>query len=204
MARPRAFDEAIVLDKAMEVFWRLGYEGAAMSDLSAAMGLNSPSIYAAFGSKRGLFDAVLERYLLRRESFGQAIAEAPTARAAAERMLFGAIDWLVSSDEPLGCLLIQAGLSTGKGNEDVPAALAEQRGHIEKVLHKRLVQGQVDGDLAASADPAKLAKFINLVFMGLAVQAAAGVSRRTLREMAKSAFAGWPASAMHALEPTKH
>jgi len=192
MARPRAFDESVVLDRAMDVFWRRGYEGASMSELSGAMGLNSPSIYAAFGSKRGLFDAVLKRYFVRRESFAQAIAEAPTARAAAERMLFGAIDWLVSSEEPLGCLLLQAGLSTGKGNEDVPAALAEQRGHIEKVLRKRFVQAQADGDLAASADPTKLARFINLVFMGLAVQAAAGSSRRTLQEIAKSAFAGWP------------
>ncbi len=197
MARPRAFDEGIVLDKAMEVFWRVGYEGAAISDLSVAMGLNSPSIYAAFGSKRGLFDAVIKRYFDRRESFVRAIAGAPTALAAAERMLFGGIDWLVSSEEPLGCLLIQAGLSTGKGNEDVPAALAEQRGHLEKVLQTRFVQGKADGDLGPGADPAKLAKFMNLVFMGLAVQAAAGVSRRTLREIARSAFVGWPPDKLH-------
>ena len=197
MARPRAFDEGVVLDRAMDVFWRRGYEGAAMSDLSAAMELNSPSIYAAFGSKRGLFDAVLKRYLERRESFRRAIAEAPTARAAAERMLYGAIDWLVCSEEPLGCLLIQAGLSTGRGNEVVPAILAEKRGQLEKVLQKRFVQAQADGDLAASADPSKLAKFINLVFMGLAVQAAAGVPRRTLREIVKSAFAGWPPNKLH-------
>lgn len=192
MARPRAFDEAVVVDKAMDVFWRLGYEGASMSALSGAMGLNSPSIYAAFGSKRGLFAAVLDRYSSRREDFVRAIVEAPTARAAAEKMLFGAIEWLACSNEPPGCLLIQAGLSTGKGNEDVPVALATRHKDFETILRERLVRGQTDGDLAASTDPAKLAKFVYLVFVGLAVQAAAGSSRRTLREAAEVAFAGWP------------
>lgn len=195
MARPRAFDEGEVLDKAMEVFWRLGYEGAAMSDLTEAMGLNSPSIYAAFGSKRGLFDAVLARYQARRAAYGETIAQAPTGRAAVERMLFGAVDWLTCPEEPLGCLLIQSGLATGRGNADVPQALAAQRGHIEKLLRERLVRAQAEGDLAAAASPGKLARYINLIFMGLAVQAAAGVPRKALREIATTALVGWPLAA---------
>ena len=150
MARPRAFDEGEVLDKAMEVFWRLGYEGASMSDLSAAMRLNSPSIYAAFGSKRGLFDAVMDRYQVRRAPYGEAIAAAPTARAAAERMLYGAVDWLTCSEEPLGCLLIQSGLSTGAANADVPQALAAgtscENGKIAKRDHvRRHIGGRMHG-----------------------------------------------------------
>src|ERR1700761_2011508 len=101
MARPRVFEEAEVLDRAMEVFWRLGYEGASMAELTKAMGLNSPSIYAAFGSKRGLFDAVLSRYRERRTAHREYLLAGATAREVAERMLFGSIEWLVDPKEPL-------------------------------------------------------------------------------------------------------
>src|ERR1700733_7526017 len=103
MARPRVFEEAEVLDRAMEVFWRHGYEGASMAELTKAMGLNSPSIYAAFGSKRGLFDAVLNRYRERRAAHKEYVLAAATAREVAERFLFGGIEWLVGPTEPRGC-----------------------------------------------------------------------------------------------------
>src|ERR1700743_2905898 len=116
MVRPRVFEEADVLDRAMEVFWRHGYEGASFAELTKAMGMNSPSIYAAFGSKRGLFDAVLDHYRRRRSAHRAAILSAPTSRDMAERFLFGSIDWLVAKDEPRGCLTLQAGLSAGANN----------------------------------------------------------------------------------------
>ena len=127
MARPRDFDEAEVLDRAMEVFWRFGYEGASMAELAKAMGLTAPSIYAAFESKRGLFDAVLRQYRERRTAHREHILAAATAREVAERMLFGAIEWLVDPKEPRGCLLIQSGLSAGINNRDVPRAISSQR-----------------------------------------------------------------------------
>ncbi len=193
MARPRVFDEAEVLDRAMEVFWRHGYEGASFAELTKAMGLNSPSIYAAFGSKRGLFDAVLDRYRDRRAARRDYVLAGATAREVAERMVFDTIDWLTDPAEPLGCLLIQAGLSTGVNNGDVPRALTDQRSGIRKALTERFEHAQADGDLPPSADPAALARYLHMVVMGLGIQAQDGMSEKELRESAERALLGWPA-----------
>jgi AcrR family transcriptional regulator len=193
MARPRVFEEAEVLDRAMEVFWHRGYEGASMAELTKAMGLNSPSIYAAFGSKRGLFDAVLNRYRERRAAHREYLLAGATAREVAERLLFGATEWLVDPNEPLGCLLIQVGMSTGVNNEDVPRAIINQRSRTRDLLIKRLMHAQEDGDLPPSADPAALARYLLMVFNGLALQAAEGMSKAELRESAERALMGWPA-----------
>jgi AcrR family transcriptional regulator len=192
MARPRDFEEAKVLDRAMEVFWRHGYEGASMAELTKAMGLNSPSIYAAFGSKRGLFDAVLTRYRERRATHREYLLAGATAREVAERMLFGAIEWLVDANEPRGCLLIQAGMSTGVNNDDIPGAIIRQRSKTRDLLTERLMRAQEDGDLSASEDPAALARYLLMVFNGLALQAAEGMSETDLRKSAERALMSWP------------
>jgi AcrR family transcriptional regulator len=192
MARPRVFDETEVLDRAIEVFWRHGYEGASMAELTKAMGLNSPSIYAAWGSKRGLFDAVLNRYRERRAAHREYVLAGATPREIAERMLFGTIDWLVDPNQPLGCLTIQAGLSTGVKNEDVPRALIDHRSGMRELLAKRFMRAQAEGGLPPSADPTALARYLLMVFSGLAVQAAEGMSKAELRDSAERALVGWP------------
>jgi AcrR family transcriptional regulator len=194
MARPRIFEEDDVLDRAMEVFWRHGYEGASMAELTKATDLNSPSIYAAFGSKRGLFDAVLKRYRERRAAYREHVLAGATAREVAERMLFGAIEWLVDPKEPRGCLLIQAGLAAGTGNRDVPRALSTQRRGTRELLAKRFLRAQEQGDLPASADPAALARYLHMVFSGLALHAADGMSAAELRQSAERALIGWPST----------
>lgn len=194
MARPRDFDEGEVLDRAMDVFWRHGYEGASFAELTKAMGVNSPSIYVAFGSKRGLFDAVLKRYRSRRAARRDYVLGGATAREVAERMLFDTIDWLIDPNEPLGCLLIQAGLSTGVNNGDVPRALIDQRSGIREGLTERLTRAQTEGDLAPSADPAALARYLHMVALGLSIQAQDGMSEKELKESAERALMGWPAN----------
>ncbi|WP_144151627.1 TetR/AcrR family transcriptional regulator [Paraburkholderia sp. BCC1885] len=193
MARPRVFDEEEVLDRAMEVFWRHGYEGASMAELTKAMDLNSPSIYAAFGSKRGLFDAVLDRYRERRAAHREHVLAGADAREVAQRLLFGAIEWFVDPQEPLGCLLIQAGRSAGVNNGDVPGAILRQRGKTREVLTERLKRAQAEGDFPSSIDPAALARYLLMVFSGLALQAAEGMPKAELRESAERALIGWPA-----------
>jgi AcrR family transcriptional regulator len=192
MARPRAFDEGDVLDRATDVFWRLGYDGASMTELTKAMGINSPSVYAAFGSKRGLFDAVLDRYQGRRAKHRVWTLEGATAREVAERMLFGAVDWLTDPNEPRGCLLIQAGLSSGQGSPDVPQDLAKRRNRVGLMLRERFERAKTEGDLPADADAAALARYIQTVFSGLCIEAAAGASSAELKEAAARALAGWP------------
>jgi TetR/AcrR family transcriptional regulator, copper-responsive repressor len=193
MARKRNFDEEDVLDRAMDVFWRAGYEGSSMAELTSAMGLNAPSIYGAFHSKRGLFDAVLDRYADRQSEHGAWILSAPTAREVAERMLFRAADELSGPNQPPGCLLIQAGLTAGRENHDIPKDLAQRRRAKELALRDRFERAVAEGDLPADADAAILASFLVAVFAGLGIQASAGASRNELRRIAERAMAGWPA-----------
>jgi AcrR family transcriptional regulator len=192
MGRPRAFDEEKALDRAMKVFWRKGYEGASLSDLTAAMGINSPSLYGAFGSKEGLFKAVLELYDARRGTMLSQILAAPTARDVAARYLFGVADYATDSHHPRGCLLVQAGLSCGE--VDVPKQLARHRAVAELALRERFACAKRQGDLPPSADPSALAQYVMTIANGICVQAAAGAGRKELRAIAEMALTAWPAS----------
>ena len=123
--RPRSFCKDEALDKAMMVFWRNGYEGASMADLTQAMGINSPSLYACFGSKEGLFKAVLDHYDQRRATFMQDVLAAPTAAEVAEAFLYGVAAFAVDTGgkTPPGCLMLQGGISCG--DAEIPDVLAK-------------------------------------------------------------------------------
>jgi AcrR family transcriptional regulator len=178
------------LEQAMRVFWRMGYEGASVAELTKAMGINAPSLYAAFGSKESLFRAALDHYDIRRQQCLDSVLSAPTAHKAAERLLYGVADLVTDPDEPPGCLLLQGGLSCGMA--DIPKELARRRAALEQALEQRLRRAQDEGDLARDADPAALARYLGVVCNGLAVQAAAGAGRAALREVARMALQAWP------------
>ena len=190
--RPRAFCVEDTLDRAMTVFWRHGYEGASMSDLTAAMGINSPSLYACFGSKEGLFRAVLERYDERRKSFMESVLAAPTAAKVAETYLHGVADFAVdtSGKNPPGCLLLQSGLSCG--DSEIPGEMARHRAEKEAALCDRFERARKQGDLPQQANPATLARYLMTVSNGICVQAASGASAAELHEVANIALTSWP------------
>jgi AcrR family transcriptional regulator len=102
-----------------QVFWRQGYEGSSLADLTQAMGINPPSLYAAFGNKSGLFCETLDRYVEGPAAYTRAALEAPTARAVAKRLLQGAIDLLSDMRQPRGGLLVQGVLACGETAEEV-------------------------------------------------------------------------------------
>ena len=105
--RPREFDVNEALDRAMRVFWRRGYEGATLPDLTAAMGINRPSLYAAFGSKEELFRKALDRYVKGPAAYVREALNEPTARGVADRLLSGTIDLVTDRRNPRGCLIVQ-------------------------------------------------------------------------------------------------
>lgn len=191
--RPRNFCTTKALDAAMQVFWRKGYEGASMVDLTTAIGINSPSLYAAFGSKEGLFKAVLQRYDERREEFMAAILDAPTAQETASRYLHGVADFAADTGgaTPPGCLLLQCGSSCG--DEDIPDYVSRVRAEKEAALRTRFERSVREGDLAPTADPATLARYLSTISNGMCVQAAAGVSLQELHAIADMALASFPA-----------
>ncbi|MDA9549911.1 MULTISPECIES: TetR/AcrR family transcriptional regulator [unclassified Bradyrhizobium] len=187
MGRPREFDAETALDQAMEVFWRHGYEGATIAQLTEAMGINPPSLYACFGNKEGLLKAALDRYTKLRNTWMDEVVAAPTAREVAERMLMGIADKQTDPANPPGCLLVQGGIACGTGSENVPFELAARRAQNEDQLRDRFVRAKAEGDLKESADPAALARYVSAVSVGMGVMASSGADREALRQVAEVA-----------------
>jgi AcrR family transcriptional regulator len=185
MGRPRAFDMDKALDEAMEVFWRHGFEGATIAELTGAMDINPPSLYAAFGSKEGLLKAALDHYSKRRDECMTEVLAALTAREAAEKLLLRLADMQTDPANPPGCLLVAGGLACGAGAENVPFELAARRARTEDQLRERFERARAEDDLPADADPAALARYLSAVIVGMGVLASSGASRNELHEVAR-------------------
>lgn len=187
MGRPREFDAETALDQAMEVFWRHGYEGATIAQLTDAMGINPPSLYACFGNKEGLLKAALDRYTKLRGVWMDEVVAAATARDVAERMLMGIADKQTDPANPPGCLLVQGGIACGTGSENVPFELAARRSQNEDQLRDRFIRAKAEGDLKPASDPAALARYVSAVAVGMGVMASSGADREALRQVASVA-----------------
>jgi AcrR family transcriptional regulator len=176
----------------MTVFWQKGYEGASLSDLTQAMDINPPSLYAAFGNKEGLFRAVLERYDGRRKDLMDSVIAAPDAKTAAQLFLEGVAEFSADTNgrNPPGCLLVQSGLSCS--DQDIPDVLAQHRAEKEKTLRERFERDRKDGNLPKSANPAVLASYLVAMANGMCVQASAGASTKDLMAVVKLALDAWP------------
>jgi len=194
MARPRSFDIESAVDAALLLFWRKGYEGTSLSDLTLAMGINRPSFYAAFESKEALFKQVLDRYVEGPAGNIVQALEAATARQVVERLLGAYADAAGQPDRPRGCLLVQGALACGDDAAPVQKELANRRAAGEKALRERFVRARDEGDLPPPAKPADLARFIWTICQGMAVQAAGGATRAELRRVVVETLRGWPSS----------
>lgn len=190
--RPRGFCIDTALDRAMTVFWRKGYEGASLADLTEAMEINPPSLYAAFGNKEGLFRAVLERYDERRKDLMDKVLAAPDAKTVARLYLEGVAEFTADTEgrNPPGCLLVQSGLSCS--DQEIPDALAQHRAEKEKALRQRFERDRKDGGLPKTANPTALASYLMAVANGMCVQASAGASSKELHDVVELALAAWP------------
>src|SRR5215472_16881540 len=178
--RPRGFEEDEALDRAARVFWEHGYEGASMSELTSAMGINKPSLYAVFGSKEELFRRALARYRDTSGAYATAILEQPTGYAVIESYLRATVDATTSGGHPPGCLSIQGGLSCSPANGGISEFLADYRAVGESALADRLARAAKEGDLAPGTDTAALARFVVTLGQGLAVHSAAGAGSEGL------------------------
>jgi AcrR family transcriptional regulator len=192
MGRPRSFDTDQALDRALRVFWQKGYEGASLSDLTRAMGINRPSLYAAFGNKEALFREALDRYAEGHASYIQEALGEPTARSVAERLLHGAANLLTNPATPRGCLMVQGALSCGKAADPIRHELALRRAGGEAAIRQRFERAIRDGDLPADTDSADLARFVATVIHGMSVQAAGGASRKELLRVVATTLRAWP------------
>jgi AcrR family transcriptional regulator len=183
MGRPRSFDIDSALNRALSVFWRKGYEGASLSDLTKAVGVNRPSLYAAFGDKEALFRKVLDRYLHGPAAYTREALKEPTARAVIERLLRGAADVNAAPRNPGGCLMVQGALACGDAADSIRQELTACRAGGEAALSRRFQRAKSEGDLPANVNPADLARYVATILFGMAVQGAGGASRDKLQRV---------------------
>ncbi|MEI5665270.1 TetR/AcrR family transcriptional regulator [Bosea sp. CCNWLW174] len=189
--RPRAFDRAEALQKAMLLFWEKGFQGAAMSELTAAMGINAPSLYACFGSKEGLYREAMALY----ESgdgaeLAAAIAAAPTVRDAIEIYLMRSAALFSRPGKPAGCMIVLSVVHAAGTSEEAGRALRDARTEMQGVLEARLRGALASGELSAG-DPAAIAAFYCTVQQGMSIRARDGASRAELEAVAQGAMAAW-------------
>ena len=192
--RPRAFDIDEALDRALEVFWRQGYEGTALADLTAAMGINRPSLYATFGNKEALFRQALDRYADGPAAYAARALDLPRARDVVEALVCGAIDLTTGPDTPLGCINVRTAQACGPDAEPARREAMTRRAADHAALRRRLGRARAEGDLPPDADPDALAQFVTTFIDGIAVQASGGASRAQLRQAADIALRAWPAA----------
>lgn len=192
LGRPRAFDIDKALERALRVFWEKGYEGSSLSDLTEAMGINRPSLYAAFGNKEALFRKALDRYVEGTMAFVRDAINQPTARGVAERLLRSAADMVTNPHNPPGCLTVRGALSSGEEADPIRLELALRRSEGEALIRKRFERAKMEGELPPGANPADLARYVATVYQGMSVQAAGGATRQQLRRVAETALRAWP------------
>lgn len=191
--RPRAFDRAEALQKAMLLFWEKGFQGTAMSELTAAMGINAPSLYACFGSKEALYREAMALYEAGDGAeLAAAIAAAPTAREAIGTYLMRSAALFSRPDKPTGCMVVLSVVHAAGTSEEAGRALRDARTEMQGVLEARLRGALASGELSAG-DPAAIAAFYCTVQQGMSIRARDGASRAELEAVAQGAMAAWPA-----------
>jgi AcrR family transcriptional regulator len=193
MARPREFDENLVLDKAMQEFWSKGYEGTSLQDLLNAMGLTKSSLYQAFGSKEALFAKVVERYRSGHASYRNTALQEATPRRIAERLLFGAAQLHSDASTPAGCLELNASLACSAESEQVRAGIVKVRLAFRRKLRDRLrALAETGAKLPAGMDADSAALLLTTTMLGMGAQARSGSSRNELQQIARAALLCWP------------
>jgi AcrR family transcriptional regulator len=193
IGRPREFDRGAALEAAMLAFWRKGFAATSMSDLCDVMGVRSPSLYAAFGSKEALYLEAVEHYVL---TVGPPIwgklAEGATARAGVESLLLTATETLPESGTiPAGCMATLAAISD-EWPEGIAEAVRKIRVDMLGMLRSRLEAGVADGELPPTMDIDALSRFYLGVYQGMAVQARDGAATAEMRGVVAAAMAAWP------------
>ena len=190
--RPREFDVDDALSAALRVFWTKGYEGASLTDLTAAMGITRPSLYAAFGNKEALFRKALDLYEREKLAYVGEALKAATSREVAERLLRGALEMHTSDCEPRGCMRVISSVSCSPEAELIREELMARRRSSQRALCERLQRARDEGDLAPEVDVEGLCQYLGAILQGMSVQAGSGATKEQLHALVDTSLAMWP------------
>ncbi len=193
--RPRGFDREVALEAATRLFWRKGYAATSISDLTEAMGIGSPSLYAAFGCKEKLYDEALRHYRERYESvvWGNFTAASTTREAVAALLMdsAAALTGYCGQGYPLGCMVTLSAVGS-EGHVELGERVCAIRALVVTMVEERLRRGVEEGELAADTDIPGLARFFVAVQNGMSIQARDGAGRAELEAAVRHAMRAWP------------
>jgi AcrR family transcriptional regulator len=188
--RPREFDTGEALAAALRLFWVKGYGGASLTDLTEAMGITRPSLYAAFGNKEALFNQALDLYETEKLAYVRGALEAQTARSVAQRMLEGAIETITG--ECRGCPKMIASISCSSPDSPIAQDVRDRWQTSSNAMVARMQQAIDEGDFTISITADAITSYLMAVLHGISVQASIGASRDELKQVANATLSTWP------------
>ena len=190
--RPREFDPDKALASALQIFWQHGYEGASMAELTEAMGITKPSLYACFGNKEALFKKALDLYEREKLAYVKTALEAPSGKAVAQKLLEGGLDTHCGAKDPQGCLGVISMVACSTEAPSLRDHIIARRASSEAAVVERLERAKAEGDLPDCVDPKALAQCLTTVMQGLSVKAQGGASRDEMQNIVDTFLAIWP------------
>lgn len=180
--RPQEFDRGQILDKAMKVFWQLGYAGTSVQDLVDATGLGRSSLYNAFGSKRQLYEEALNRYKELRAAEMAVLFEKGSYKDRVRRLLMSYVEEELEDHEGLGCMITKAAIEFSGRDEQIGIMIMQNLHNLEMSLYALFNQAQQQGEIAADKNVRALARFVLNAIQGLRVLSK-GISKKEKRQV---------------------
>lgn len=189
MARPREFDEDIVLDAAMQRFWNNGFEATSMRDLADRTGMTTASLYNAFGDKRAIYRLVLDRYVRQTlETCSTIFASDDPPLQALERFFDATVEEVLADSLHKGCFVVNTALEVASHHEDFREVVTQVFDEIEKCVRDCVAAGQRDGSILMSQPPADIARLALSIILGLRVLARTNPDRELLTGIVRPLF----------------
>jgi TetR/AcrR family transcriptional regulator, copper-responsive repressor len=196
--RPRVLDRDVGLEVAGRLFWEHGYEGTSIADLTEAMGVTPPSLYATFGSKEDLYRQALDHNIEREtKRRSEALQGEMPAYDAIAFYLHDVAEGVTNPSKPRGCIISTAVLQHAEENETVARAVAARRAASILAMKTRFDRAISEGELPTGTDTDALARFYSAVVQGMSAQACDGASTATLRRLADIALSAWPGTSAY-------